>query len=177
MKKSITSSLLLANVLLAASTFAADTKPVADTKLEVGIGIQGDSEGSDSDSLNSNAGLLLQVGYRLAPAYSVTGIYTYSQNVGIGGTNDETNINRFIANLNYDFIPEKTGSPYIFAGAGYEDFTNTPTDRDGMLVDVGVGYRYYFTDHIGANVAVAGKFNLDHTDRAILMNAALNYRF
>jgi len=177
MNKTFTAPLLLAGTLFCTAAFAADSTAVADTKYEVGIGIQYDAEGDNSDNLQSNGGLLLQGSYRFAPALSVTGNFAYSNGVNYSHYDKKTDIYRFIADVNYDFLPQKFFSPYIFAGLGYESFSDTPVDRDGFLAGFGGGVRFYFTKSMGLNVTAMAKYNLDHDDRAILADAAFIYRF
>lgn len=177
MNKTLTAPLLLAGTLFCTSAFAADSITVADTKYEVGVGLQYDFEGDNNDALQSNSGLLLQGSYRFAPALSVTGDFAYSPSVHYNNYSKNTDIYRFIANVNYDFMPDKFFSPYLLVGLGFESFSDTPTDRDGFLGDFGAGMRFYFTKSIGLNVSAMAKYNLDHDDRAILMDAAFIYRF
>jgi len=177
MNKTLTAQLLLAGTLFCTSAFAADSTTVADTKYEIGIGIQYDGEGDNSDNLLSSGGLLLQGSYRFAPSLSVTGDFAYYSGVGVAQYDKKTDIYRFIADVNYDFLPQKSYSPYLFAGLGYESFSDMPTDRDGFLAGFGAGMHFYFAKNMGVNVSAMAKYNLDHTDRAILADAAFIYRF
>lgn len=175
--KTFSVPLLLAGTLVSLSASAADSDAVADTTFELGIGVYVDSEGVQNDALRSNGGLLLQGSYRFAPAWSVTGSYTYAHDIEISGYGSKTGIHRFIADVNYDFTPKSFYSPYLFAGAGYEHFSDTPSDRDGVLLGFGAGLRLNFSDTIGVNASAMLKTNMEHADRAVLWNAAVNYRF
>jgi hypothetical protein len=175
LKKTVFLSLLAAT-LFSVSCAAEDTAVIADKKFEIGVGLVGDIEGNTGDKLHSNGGLLLQGGYRFAPNWSVTGIYTYAPNVGITDSDQKTDIQRIIADLNYDFTPDKAYSPYLLAGAGYETMSNIQ-NRDGFLLGVGGGVRYCFTSAFDIDLSGMAKFDMDHTDQAVLVNVAVNYRY
>ena len=168
-------------MLLSIPALASDPTPtVADTKFEIGVGVNGDIEGSKDDPLHSNGGLLLQASYRFLPNWSVTGIYTYSGNVGTAYSDLKADINRYIVDLNYDFAPEETYSVYVFVGGGYEDTTKTEYggyDRDGFLFGGGLGMRIYLSTHFGLNFSGMYKYNDEADDSAVLLNAAVTYRF
>lgn len=175
MLKYLASPLLLAGLLCATSASAESTRTIADTKNTLGGGLNLDIDGREGDSIENNVGILLQDTYRFAPNWSVTGMYTYAWNVGVKNA-DSISIHRLIANVNFDLAPQETGTPYIFAGGGYESMAGI-SGRDGALADFGVGLRMLLTENIGFDLAGMAKFNLDHEDRAILFNAAVTYSF
>ncbi len=175
MLKSITTPILLAGLLCTTSASAGSTRTIADTKNTVGAGLNLDLDGNEGDVIKNNVGILLQDNYRFAPNWSVTGMYTYAWNVGVKNA-DSIDIHRLIVNVNFDFAPHQSGTPYIFAGGGYESMSGI-SGRDGTLGDFGVGLRMLLTDNIGFDLAGMAKFNLDHDDRALLFNAALTYSF
>jgi hypothetical protein len=167
----------VAAALFCTPDFADERTAIADKTFEIGVGIHGDSEGSGGDDLHSNSGMLLQAGYRFAPHWSVTGIYTYAGSVGIENRAESTDIHRLYADIGYDFTPEEVYSFYVLAAAGYEFFTDTPQERDGFFSGFGGGLRFNVSETIGINLAALLKYNLEHTDTATLWHAAVNYRF
>lgn len=149
---------------------------IASKAWEIGVTGTANYEGSNNDELGTYPSWGIRGSYRVADHWAVVGQYAYAPEVKPRDGGDKVQIHRFLAEVNYDVAPHERRSPYFIVGAGYETFDNLD-DRDGMLVDLGLGLRYALTECIGANIEAKAKANLDHSDQTALLTFALNYRF
>lgn len=146
-------------------------------KWEVGVMANGFIEGSSGDKLQSSGAGGLRTMYRFEPNWTVTGEYMFTSRTSFSDTDDKTDIHRILATVDWDAWPERTWTPYLALGAGYESFPDYAVDRNGAIGVFGGGVRFVFTDELGLNVEAKYKVNLDHQDVNVLLSLGLNYRF
>ncbi|GEM_PF-1984495 len=167
---------LLVSAVSGAEAEQGDQYTIASKKWEVGISAAGFIEGSTGDALHSSGAGGIRASYRFDPAWSVTGDYLFTSNVGVTGQDTETDIHRALLSVDWDAWPNDNYSPFLLVGGGYEAFPDMD-ERDGILVFLGGGVRYIFAESWGVSAEGKLKWNMDHQDQGAILTVSLNYRF
>ncbi len=91
--------------------------------------------------------------------------YDRSDNIDYkAGRTDNTDFNRYYANIVKEYKLSPTTALYSLIGIGYEDLSNEQLDnKDGMFAQYGGGVKYWVTDNFAlkAEVRHAIKFDFD----------------
>ena len=176
LKKAVIAALAGGFLTMACAAEEVSPNAIETHTFELGLAGGAAIEGASGDKLGSYATYGIRGSYRFAPEWSIAGTYLRSSNIKLADGSKKVDADRFFADVNYDFYADSDYSPYLIAGLGYE-MTKDLENRDGALFDAGLGFRYNFSQHFGANVDAKGKWNLDHADRAVFVTVGLNYLF
>ncbi len=188
LQKLLTTSLIAASLLSSAGLAEDDQRTkeknlnylIVSSQWEVGITANYAWEGRDTDPLDNALGLGLRGAYRFLDAWSLVAEYDYWSGVDGGLNKGDTDIHRFLLNLNADLWPEKRHTPFVLGGIGYEkypDLQNT-THENGAITNFGFGYRYKFTKNISMLGEARWRQNFDHSDDdGAIFTVGLNYHF
>ncbi len=98
-----------------------------------------------SPDFSSKAMYGMRAGYNFTPHWGIEGAYSYV----------ESRATLYQADALYHFMPEKSLTPFVFAGVGGAN--NKPEGKDShgkFLADIGAGIKYYFAKDVGLRADV-----------------------
>ncbi len=184
MTKKILVSGVMTVLLSAPAVFAEDSAVGAKTgflKSNWEIGVIGNFNSVGDDSLSNNGGIGIRGAYRFADYWRVTADASYNPSVSQDNSSEDTDYIRLMVDINYDFFPENRHTPYLLAGLGYAMLPDTPDDRDGLLTNLGLGYKFLAGESIGIEVEACWISNLTSDpspdDNMFQLIAGVSYRF
>ena len=107
----------------------------------------------------------LAVGYNLNRRWAVEGALSYIDSEASSGSVDNIDVYTAHLDLLYHFRPRKDFVPYIAAGLGAISIHpgGGGSDENG-LVNLGVGFKYFFSDTVGFRADVRGILDIDDND-------------
>jgi len=152
-----------------------------DYKWDVGVIGAMTFDGKQTEARRLTMGAGLHVAYHLNESVTVHGeIVDYFKTfTNDEATKDATN-RMYVASVAYDFSAERTYSLFAKAGLGYEQQNKYDEQIDSPISLMGFGFRYMFTDRVGAYVEGRWKYvlvNRDYPDNSLVGTIGVDYHF
>ncbi|MCK9336671.1 MAG: OmpA family protein [Arcobacteraceae bacterium] len=125
---------------------AITTLAVAEYKIEP---IVTKSYTKSNSSMENYSTTGIRVSKELVDALSLRLGFEYSDDAEYKGSNNTTDISRYVLDAVYDFKNNSKLTPYIFAGGGYERVNNKMNNFDSQTIwNGGLGLSYSLTDTV-----------------------------
>jgi len=93
------------------------------------------------------------------------------------GTNNKNTDRNLAASVAYDFSPERVYSLYAKGGLGYEGLSNNDDSFSDVVLIMGAGARYIFTDHIGGYLEGRWKYGFNESGNSLMGVMGVDYSF
>lgn len=105
--------------------------------------------------------------------------YDRSDNIDYkAGRTDNTDFNRYYANIVKEYKLSPTTALYSLIGIGYEDLSNEQLDnKDGMFAQYGGGVKYWVTDNFALKAEVRHAIKFDHGDNNLFYSLGFTIPF
>lgn len=116
------------------------------------------------DTLDDSPVYGLGIGYNFSPRWALEGVVGYVEAEADSGAVD--NVDVYVAHLDllYHFRPATAFVPYLAAGlGGVSIHPGGESDQSGLF-NVGLGFKYFFTDTVGFRADVRGILDIDSND-------------
>lgn len=106
----------------------------------------------------------LALGYNFSRRWAVEGVFSYIDSEASSGSVDNIDVYAAHLDLLYHFRPQMEFVPYVAAGlGGISIHPGGESDQNGLF-NLGVGFKYFFTDTIGFRADVRGILDIDSND-------------
>lgn len=164
----------------AASTEASTQKDAVYQDYKWDIGLVGSmiAEGFSGDK-RLPTGLGLHGAYHITNNVSVHVEYIEFVTVLLenDGTNNKNTDRNFDASVAYDFSPERVYSLYAKGGLGYEGLSNDDDSFSDVVLMMGAGARYIFTDNVGGYLEGRWKYGFNESGNSLMGVMGVDYSF
>lgn len=111
------------------------------------------------------------------PAYGLRAGYNLTKNWGVeaGFTAVDSKAEIITGDMLYHFTPEKAFNPFVLAGFGGANVRPSGSDSYSTIVgDIGIGFKYFFTDNIALRTDVRDVVNKINT---VFVTAGITFSF